>query len=622
MLTPGSIGGPEGTLIRLAPKPNDLIWKNLQMLKKERTWQNFINNLWVALLTLLWVAPNILIAVFLSNFKNIGLIWADFQTSLHDQPTLWAVIQGIAAPAITTAFYFFLPVIFRQLVTKAGDVTRTGRERHVMHKLFSFFLFNNLVVFSLFSAIWTYIAAVVYAANSNESVWTAVQDNHPFQHVVSGLITVTPYWASWLLQRNLGSAIDLSQLARLTWGSFSRRYLNPTPRELIELTAPQPFEYAGYYNYFCFYTAVALCFGSLQPLVLAITALYFCMDAFTKKYMILYIFITKYESGGMFWRTLYNRVLVSTVLGNVVIALLVVAYGGASGQAGVASMNWGMLGAMGPLPFLIGAFKWYCARTFDDPIHYYTKGKALKDEELMAGGEQKRRKGDRVGVRFGHPALYKPLMTPMVSAKSQHLLKQVYSGRTSLDNTGTVAGYSDVYMDAMDANKPGKSSATAAPFELVHDNQMDYAHWKDRPEFRDEAGEMSRPGTPGSMMTGPTRTDTWDSTYSRSRSQSRDPHSRDRSDSDSTKVGVEYPRGYHQTPSALREQSPAGSEWSNRPARQESNEGLVTSAARMGRSPPPRLPTPGGYGPIRLTPEGGNNNNESAYDYFRQGRGR
>ena len=161
-----------------------------------------------------------------------------------------------------------------------------------MHKLFSFFVFNNLIVFSLFSAVWGLIAAII-SHSKGESTWDAIEGSDPFQQVISTLITVTPYWCSWLLQRNLGAAIDLCQLIRLTWGSFSRRFLHPTPRELIELTAPQPFGYAEYYNYFLFYAAVALCFGGLQPLSFAITAIYFWFDSFSKKYMIMYIFVTK-----------------------------------------------------------------------------------------------------------------------------------------------------------------------------------------------------------------------------------------------------------------------------------------------------------------------------------------
>lgn len=358
------------------------------------------------------------------------------------------------------------------------------------------------------------------------------------------------------------------------------------------------------------------------------------------RYLLLYVFITKYESGGMFWRALFNRMIVVTVLGNLVIALLVAAQGNAGA-------NWAMLAAMGPLPFIIVGFKWYCSRTFDDQMYYYQKGTAMRDSEYIAGSEQKKSKRDRVGVRFGHPVLYKPLMTPMVSAKSHHLLKQIYSGRTSMDENPTLGGYSDVYMDSMDFNNPGKTTGTS-PFEVVSEHQMDFEHWKNNPDFRDEAGgdgelygharDIVRPGTPGSMMT-MTRSGTMETDADRSRSQSRDVLGRRRSESlesDATRVAgeTEYPRGYHQTPAMLREQSPAGSDFSTDVGRargritqlphEESSEGLVRSAARMGRSPTPTTngPITGNFGPIGAaagTPGELSLEERTSYDYFRRG---
>lgn len=272
---------PQGTIIRLAPKPNDLVWKNLSMTKKERTWQNIYNNLWIAVLTVLWVVPNVLIAVFLSNLTHLGVLWPAFNRSLMKHPKWWALAQGVVAPAITTAFYFYLPAIFRRLCIRAGDSTKTSRERHVMHKLYSFFVFNNLIIFSLFSAVFGFLTAVIKAKGSN--IWENIENQHPFNLVVLTLCQVSPYWVSWLLQRNLGAAVDLSQVVTLIWGSFSRRFLSPTPRQLIELTAPQPFDYAGYYNYFLFYATVAICFSALQPLVLPVTAFYFWLDSLLKK---------------------------------------------------------------------------------------------------------------------------------------------------------------------------------------------------------------------------------------------------------------------------------------------------------------------------------------------------
>jgi calcium permeable stress-gated cation channel len=278
---------PEGTNIKLAPKPNDLIWKNLPMTGQERRWQRLMNNLWMALLTLLWVAPNALIAVFLANLSNLGKVWGAFQTELNAHSKIWAAVQGILSPAITSLFYYFLPIFFRRLSMRAGDLSKTSRERHVIAKLYSFFVFNNLVVFSLFAAVWQYVAAVLKARQDDPDIFHALQKADFLDKFFPALCSVSPFWITWLLQRNLGAAIDLSQIVNLAWGSISRTFKSPTPRELIEMTAPPPFDYASYYNYFLFYSTIALCFGTLQPIVFPVTAFYFAIDAGLKKYLLM-----------------------------------------------------------------------------------------------------------------------------------------------------------------------------------------------------------------------------------------------------------------------------------------------------------------------------------------------
>lgn len=71
---------------------------------------------------------------------------------------------------------------------------------------------------------------------------------------------------------------------------------------MIEWTAPPAFDYASYYNYFLFYSTIALVFSTVQPIVLPIAFLYFLIDSFLKKYCLMYIYVTKVESDGAFWR--------------------------------------------------------------------------------------------------------------------------------------------------------------------------------------------------------------------------------------------------------------------------------------------------------------------------------
>lgn len=281
---------PKGAIVQLAAKPKDIIWKNLSLTPQARRWRRFVNRLWVTLLTALYFIPNALIAVFLAQLSNIAQLWDTFGEEMRKNPNTWGIVQGIAAPALTSLFYYFLPIIFRKLSMKAGDLTKTSRERHVVSGLYSFFLFNNMIVFSLFGAVFKVVSAAVVVAKRDKAPWYEIMKTiHPLQNIISALCDISLFWVTYLLQRNLGAAIDLSQLVNLGWGSFSRKFLNPTPRELIARTAPPPFDYASYYNYFLFYSTVALTFGVLQPLTLVVTAFYFTMDSWMKKYLLMYV---------------------------------------------------------------------------------------------------------------------------------------------------------------------------------------------------------------------------------------------------------------------------------------------------------------------------------------------
>ncbi|KAI1500831.1 putative DUF221 domain protein [Biscogniauxia marginata] len=571
---------PHGTTVQLAPKPSDLIWENLPLDRKSRSWRSFMNNLWVTLLTLVWTVPNALIAVFLANLSNLGSVWPAFDIELKRDPKTWGAIQGIAAPLITTLFYMLLPVIFRRLSIYAGDYSKTQRERHVTHSLYAFFCFNNLIVFSLFSTAWKYGTAVVNA-KENTDLWTAIVATDPFGNLMTAFCDVSPFWLNYLLQRNFGAALDISQVTKLFIGYINRKLFNPTPRELIELTAPQPFDFAAYYNNFLFYSTIALVFAPFQPLVLPVTALYFTIDIYLKKYLLLYVFITKHESGGSFWRILFNRVLFATLLANLVTLLFVIAR----------KESYTQVILMLPLVIVVGGFKWYCKRTFDDEQNFYSKGTRKSVEE----GLPKRSKRDRVGVRFGHPALYKKLMVPMVHAKSQHLLTQVYRGHLDpgLDEAGD---YGDTYrMQKMSSHSPGKPTVNGAtaPFELVNEAEMDFEHYRDHEGFRDQFGgggelygnasDMSRPGTP--------------STWQPSRPGSPASFATTPYDTDGTPTpdldGATYPTGYH--PPGLRPSPLARtiSETSHRLGRvpggpdEYSNISLLDAAAPLGHTTTP-----------------------------------
>ncbi|KAJ3561886.1 hypothetical protein NPX13_g8772 [Xylaria arbuscula] len=523
---------PQGTTIQLAPKPSDLIWENLPLDRHRRRWGAVMNNFWVVVLTVVWTVPNALIAVFLANLSNLGSLWEAFDTQLKENPKTWGAVQGILAPLVTTLFYLVLPVIFRRLAAYAGDYSRTARERHVFQKLYAFFIFNNLIVFSLFSTAWKYVAAVK-DAEGDEDIWSAIVNSDPFGNLLTAFCDVSPFWLNYLLQRNFGAALDLSQLIKLTKGYVTRKLFSPTPRERIELSAPPPFDYAAYYNNFLFYTTIALVFAPFQPLVLPVTALYFALDVFTKSYLLLYVFVTKHESGGAFWRVLVNRLLFATLLANVVTTFFIIARRESITQVVL----------MAPLLLVIGAFKWYCRRTFDDKMYYYSKGLHRTDKE----GLPTKPKNDRVAVRFGHPALYKKLMVPLVHEKANHILNEILHDQSDPD-LGDGNLYGDTYrMQRLSTHRSQLDGTGNTTFEVVNESQMNFEHFRDREEFREFGGD----GDLFSNSVDPSRSSSpAASQYTRFNPSTSLPHSAYPA-KESDYEGATYPTGYH-PPSTFR----------------------------------------------------------------------
>jgi hypothetical protein len=488
---------PHGATITLAPRPNDIIWNNMSLTSAGRSRRRWINTLWIILLTFFWIAPNAMIAIFLVNMSNLAKVWKGFRDEMEASPKFWGFVQGIAAPALTSLFYLLLPIIFRRLAIKAGDQTKTGRERHVLGKLYAFFVFNNLMVFSLFGVIWGFVSGVIIKTNKGEDAWKAILDGNITFTLFQALCRTSPFWVTYLLQRQLGAAIDLSQIWPLIYAFFLKKFSSPTPRELIELTAPPPFEYAPYYNYFLYYTTVTLCFAGIQPLVLIATAMYFGIDSYLKKYLLLYRFVTKTESGGLFWRVVFNRMIFAVVLSNFFYLLTIWVQGTPSHI---------QFYAVCPLPFLMIGFKMYCSRTFDDKIRYYSTRHTSKNPEAAQAKENQLR-SEKLASRFGNPALYKPLITPMVHQKAQNLLPSLYKGRlTDGREAGgndlmSVSGYSDMYaLDPMQGGKPGKSANALPGFEYVSESHLDFEYYKNRAEFAEDHGAGEIFGRPGEIM--------------------------------------------------------------------------------------------------------------------------
>ncbi|KAL8739459.1 MAG: hypothetical protein Q9190_007739 [Brigantiaea leucoxantha] len=419
-----------GATVQLAPRLPDIIWQNLSLPRETKKRRSCMNNLWIILLSLAWMVMNALTAVFLLNLNNLGLLWSSFNSELRKHPMLWAIVQGVVAPATTSCLYTILPKVFRRLFTKAGDMTKSARDQDVIHKLFGFFVVNNLLVFSMMGTAWQFGAAMIAAKKQDQKILDAINSGETMKELMIALCNVTPYWSSYLLMRSLSAAVDLAQITNLAFGYLKRKYLSkvsPTPRELIKASEPPPFDYVNYYSYLLFFTTVALCFAVVQPIVLPIAAVYFALDVWLKTYQLVYVFRTRSESEGMFWKALFNRILFAVFLADIFVVLVCAA------QSGGQDRSWAwMIAVVMPLPFLLYAFWRLCSRKFDKRFKFYCSFASKVEENVD--------KGARLET-FGHPVLERELMRLLV-----------YENVTRLLGGQTKAKWSKLNIDSLSHN--------------------------------------------------------------------------------------------------------------------------------------------------------------------------
>lgn len=178
--------------------------------------------------------------------------------------------------------------------------------------------------------------------------------------------------------------------------------------------------------------------------------------------MFRYVFTTKIETGGTFWRVVFNR-LVASLLFWQVIMITVMNLKGAHIQSV----------ALLPLPAITLIVKFICAKRFDAPIRYYKRKKSDPEYNNNIVSNT----NDKVSNRFGHPVLTTELITPMVHSNVKHLLSKVYNGRideAKVNRRGTIKSMSMI----VGKNNQSFNIQTVDHKELEWDEQAYYEEQK------------------------------------------------------------------------------------------------------------------------------------------------
>ncbi|KAF8653297.1 hypothetical protein AX16_003998 [Volvariella volvacea WC 439] len=410
---------PKGTEVVLAPNPKDIIWENMNKSSGELARKRLIGFLFLALVCFFNTVPLFVISI-LANLDAIKEYIVFLKSWSQSSPESFAFISGVLPPVVSGIFGFFLPIVMRWLTQYMGALTHSRLDRAVIARYFFFLVISQLVIFTLIGVIFNAVREIVIKIGERASFQEIIQNLHTLPNtIVRTYINQASYWLTYFPLRGFLVVFDLAQIINLVWLSFKTHVFGRTPRDIREWTQPPNFEYAIYYSNILFMGAVGLVFSPLAPLVVVAATVVFWMSSWVYKYQLMFVFVSKVETGGRLWNVIINRLLFCVILMQLLMVLTI------GLQYQFRSLQW--ISTLPPILFVI-AFKIYINRTFLPPFMYYMP----TPEELETAkkhSEMADARSNRLQKRFGHPALHADLFTPMLHAKMMPLLNQVYHGK-------------------------------------------------------------------------------------------------------------------------------------------------------------------------------------------------
>ncbi|KAJ1025085.1 hypothetical protein NDA18_004369 [Ustilago nuda] len=409
---------PGGMRIRLAPPPTGIIWQNLTRSRSSRAKSSFFGFLMLLVLFFMNTVPLIAVSL-LSNMGGLTSIsWLGWLKDWQGKSSFtFAAVSGLGAPIIMGLAGFFFPLAMRRIAKYRGVQTRYKLDRLLIGQYFGFLVISQFLFFSLIGVVLSLVSQLVVEINHNSALNIIEKLGRNAAYAAKQqYLNQSNYWLTWLPLRGYLAVFDLAQVIKLLLVWIQKVFFGRTPRDVREYTKPPVFDYWIYYANFLFMAAVAMIYAPLAPLVVIFSAVVFWANSFIYKYQLMYVFVTKHETGGMLWRPIINRLLVCIGFMQIILILAVV----------LDTLNYYQaIAALPPILMLI-AFKIYCRRTFDSRFDWYIPNEAEIATSKIHAGDARH---NRLQRRFGHPTLHSKLFTPMVHAKVKHLLPQVYKGR-------------------------------------------------------------------------------------------------------------------------------------------------------------------------------------------------
>ncbi|OLY79032.1 hypothetical protein AYI68_g6909 [Smittium mucronatum] len=432
----------KGILFSLAPEPGDIIWNNVFISKESRVVRLWLSRLITLLFCLISFIPSSALT-FILDISNLKFYFPSTVSFFNNNQFITKVWQYCFLPLLLVIYYYYIPPFFRFISNYQGITTSTAIERSVCKKMYIFYMITNIFVFTIVGIIFS-------LANKTDQFGDAII-NYPTR-IINQINIKNQFWTSYVLLKALTSVVEILQIVSLFRIFFKRYSRFLTPRELKDLISPPVFDIAPSYALYLWIFTICMVYCVYAPITLPYGLACFLIANFVFKYNLLYVYKSRFETGGRMFKIAINRLVFALV------AFQLYLWYGLRVRLAQFSASNTVSHAVIPLP-IISVISTVALSIWSSRKSDYLTGLAnFNPGEDSGNGEHSRGDGETLGESYLHPVLNSELSHPVVMKKLEPLLATIYKGKIgSLDPTVKPHGlevlpHSDYYSQSIDGS--------------------------------------------------------------------------------------------------------------------------------------------------------------------------
>jgi len=178
--------------------------------------------------------------------------------------------------------------------------------------------FVNLFVFQTVNTFFVFIVSGSLLDSLNEII--AHPTNVPLL-LATAIPSQSNFFINYIaLQTFIGHSIEITRISRVLLYWWNMMCCSVTKRDKLDAWKPTTPEYEVMYSRALLLFLVGISFSILSPLITPFVVIYFAYGCVVWNYQLLNVYIPEYDLGGKFWPLVFHRIMVATLVFQVLMA--------------------------------------------------------------------------------------------------------------------------------------------------------------------------------------------------------------------------------------------------------------------------------------------------------------